>query len=368
MSRAANSKERVDGQAGGSVAVDGIHYVWDLKRRPTINDVARLAEVSKKTVSRVINQSPLVNEETRQKIARVIADIGYEPDPQARGLASQRSFLLGLIYDNPNAQYIVNIQSGVLDACRKSGFELVVHPCDRASPHLLREVRQFVERQKLDGVVLLPPVSENDALAATLNEAGCRFVRLTSVPLDVPANLIVYEDHKGAAEAADHLAALGHRRIGLVGGPSQYRSAHERRRGFEEGLARHGISLPANMVEEGAYTFESGEACADRLLTQSPRPTAIFACNDEMAAGIYKAAFRRRIAIPEELSVIGYDDSPLASRLSPSLTTVRSPIQRMGQMAAERLIQRISQPDAVLGEAVVQPHLVLRDSTAAPAD
>ena len=120
------------------------------------------------------------------------------------------------------------------------------------------------------------------------------------------------------------------------------------------------------MMAEGAYTFESGDECAEKLLKQVPRPTAIFACNDEMAAGAYKAAYRMRIAIPEELSVVGYDDSPLASRLSPSLTTVRSPIQDMGRMAGERLIQRISQPDARMREAVIQPHLVLRDSTAKP--
>ncbi|WP_084438124.1 LacI family DNA-binding transcriptional regulator [Niveispirillum irakense] len=366
MSGAAQDKTIVTGGIATVETADGKQYVWDLKRRPTINDVARLAEVSKKTVSRVINQSPLVNDETRQKIAKVIADIGYEPDPQARGLASQRSFLLGLIYDNPNAQYIVNIQSGVLEACRKSGFELVVHPCDRDSPHLLKEVRQFVERQKLDGVVLLPPVSENDALAAMLTEVGCRFIRLACVPLDIAANLIVYEDHKGAAEVADHLAELGHRRIGFIAGPSQYRSAHERHRGFANGLARHGLSLSPEMMAEGAYTFESGDVCAEKLLRQVPRPTAIFACNDEMAAGAYKAAYRMRIAIPEELSVVGYDDSPLASRLSPSLTTVRSPIRDMGRMAGERLIQRISQPDARMREVVIQPHLALRDSTAKP--
>src|SRR4051794_1762629 len=116
-----------------------------LGRRATINDIARLANVSKKTVSRVINQSPFVKEATRAKIDAVIQQIGYAPDPQARGLAFRRSFLIGLIYDNPNAQYIVNIQDGVLDALRGSGFELVVHPCDRLSEDFLPGIRRFIE-------------------------------------------------------------------------------------------------------------------------------------------------------------------------------------------------------------------------------
>src|SRR5215475_10196962 len=153
-------------------------------RRATINDIARLANVSKKTVSRVINQSPFVKEETRAKIDAVIQKIGYHPDPQARGLAFRRSFLIGLVYDNPNAQYIVNIQDGALDALRGSGFELVVHPCDRRSDDFVLGVRRFVERQKLHGVILLPPVSDDQALTKALQEVDCAYVRVASVKLD----------------------------------------------------------------------------------------------------------------------------------------------------------------------------------------
>lgn len=341
-------------------------YIWDLKRRPTINDVARLAEVSKKTVSRVINQSPLVNEETRQKITKVIDDIGYEPDPQARGLASQRSFLLGIIYDNPNSQYVVNVQAGILEACRKSGFELVVHPCIRTSPTYMKEMRQFAERQKLDGVILLPPLSEDEALAAMLVEIGCRFIRVACVPLDVAAHLVVYEDYKGAAEVADHLVELGHRRIGYIAGTPQYKSAQERRRGFADGLARHGLTLDPELSAQGAYTFESGQECAEKLLSMANPPTAIFACNDEMAAGVYRIAYQKGIAIPQDLTVVGFDDSQLALRMCPALSTVRSPVRDMGRVAAEKLIQRIAQPDAKLRETIFQPHLVVRESSAPP--
>src|SRR5215510_15065706 len=138
------------------------------ERKHTINDIARLANVSKKTVSRVINESPFVREETRARITEIIKRVGFTPDPQARALAFRRSFLIGLIYDNPNAPYVINFQEGALGALRRMGYELVVHPCDRHSDEFLTDIRRFITRQKLDGVVMLPPVSENATLAEML--------------------------------------------------------------------------------------------------------------------------------------------------------------------------------------------------------
>ena len=339
-------------------------------QRATINDIARLAGVSKKTVSRVINQSPFVKEGTRARIDAVIQQIGYIPDPQARGLAFRRSFLIGLVYDNPNAQYIVNSQEGVLDALRGSGFELVVHPCDRLSEDFVPGVRRFVERQKLHGVILLPPVSEDQALARALEEIDCQFVRLASVRLDNTTRMIVSSDRDAAAEAATYLEALGHHRIGFIAGPAHHRSAHERKGGFMDALEKRGVTLPPELIVDGAYSFESGVACAEALLARRPRPTAIFASNDEMAAGVYKAAFRLKIAIPDELSVVGFDDSPVASRLSPALTTVRLPIRDMARLAASTLIPPGGAPGEVAAGSVsrIVPHLVVRDSTQPPRE
>jgi LacI family transcriptional regulator len=338
-------------------------------RRATINDIARLANVSKKTVSRVINQSPFVKEATRAKIDAVIQQIGYAPDPQARGLAFRRSFLIGLIYDNPNAQYIVNIQDGVLDALRGSGFELVVHPCDRLSEDFLPGIRRFIERQKLHGVVLLPPISEDQMLAQALREIDCQYVRLASIRLDNTSRAILCNDREATAEAANYLEALGHRHIGLITGPPQYRSAHERALGFTSALEARGARIAPELIVEGAYTFDSGVACAEALLARRPRPTAIFASNDEMAAGVYKAAYRLGISIPGELSVVGFDDSQLATRLSPSLTTIRMPIRDMGRLAAAKLIP-VKVPNEA-DQAIVTRvtlHLIVRDSTQPPKD
>lgn len=336
-------------------------------RKHTINDIARLANVSKKTVSRVINESPFVREETRTRIAEIMLRVGYTPDPQARGLAFRRSFLIGLIYDNPNAPYVINIQEGALAALRRMGYELVVHPCDRSSEKFLIEIRDLISRQKLDGVILLPPVSENTALPELLKKLECPYVRVLSAPLDEQDNLVLSMDRQSAAEVAEHLAKLGHTRIAMIVGPPTYRSSIERLAGFSNALADRGLTLSPQYIAEGAYTFESGAACSELLLSRTPRPTAIFAGNDETAAGVYRTAYLRGLKIPDDLTVIGFDDSPLASRLCPSLTTMRQPIRDMGRLAAEKVMAKIANQDGPpIAATTVFPHLVVRESSGRP--
>jgi LacI family transcriptional regulator len=338
------------------------------RKRSTINDIARLANVSKKTVSRVINNSPFVKEETRLKVSAIIKEVGFEPDPQARGLAFRRSFLVGMIYDNPTPQYVVNMQQGILDAMRNSSFGLLVHPCDRASPNYLRDMHVFVERQKLFGVILTPSISEDDRLVRLLQEFDCLYIRVASVLLDNPETMVVTHDSVGAAEAARHLAGIGHERIAYISGPSSFRSAHERRRGFREALTQCGLKLRPSYDREGAYTFDSGIEAARELLSLKVPPTAIFAGNDEMAAGVYKVAHAMGLDIPRELSVIGYDDSATAARLWPVLTSVRLPVRDMGRLAAEKLFglkEKIHAGDGAVTE--IFPKLMVRESTASPA-
>lgn len=337
------------------------------RKRSTINDIARIANVSKKTVSRVINDSPFVKDETRLKITTIIRELGFAPDPQARGLAFRRSFLIGMIYDNPTAQYIVSLQQGILDAMRGTIFELVIRPCNRAAPTFLQDMRHFVERQKLFGVILTPSVSEDDHIIRLLHEIDCPYVRIVSVSLDTPSTMVVTHDFSGAADAARHLADLGHEIIAHISGPATFRSAHERRRGFTEGLAERGLKLKHTYDREAAYTFESGHAAAADLLSLKPRPTAIFAGNDEMAAGVYKAARDLGLEIPKDLSVVGFDDSPVASRMWPLLTSVRLPIRDMGRMAAEKLFHKPTEKRAQNDDVTeVIPTLVVRESSARP--
>lgn len=322
-----------------------------------------MAGVSKKTVSRVINESPFVKEDTRKAVQAIIRETGYTPDPQARGLAFRRSFLVGLIYDNPNPQHTVSHQQGLLDAMAGSGFELVVRPVDRTSPRLLDEMRAFIERQKLFGVVLPSPVSEDERLVELCKELDCRYVRIASVPLDEPDRMVVSHDGKGAAEAARHLADLGHTRIALISGPTTFRSSQERQKGFESGLAERGLSLDPALTKRGAYTYESGVAAAHELLALETPPTAVFCLNDEMAVGAYLAARERGLNIPQDISVVGFDDAPIASRVWPTMTSVRLPLRDMGRIAGEILVPNVMR-DKPKERPEIEPELIVRNSTA----
>jgi LacI family transcriptional regulator len=348
----ADRDENMSGRAGAS--------------KPTINDVARVAGVSKKTVSRVINRSALLNDETRERVLQVIRDLGYVPNPQARALALRRNFLVGLIHDNPNAQMVLNVQQGILEALQGTEFELVVRPVDRRSAAMLDDVRDFLQRQALFGVVLLPPISENDALARLCDELGVRYTRMGSAELDDPEHMVASNDRVAVREATEFLIEQGHRLIGLIQGPDGFRSAMERRLGFEDALSGAGLKLPRSLVAEGNYTFESGISAANRLLDLSPRPTAIFASNDEMAAGVVHAARHRGISVPEDLSVVGFDDTAIAAHIWPPLTTVRWPIISMARSAATKIVGDIVNPGRHAEEGPIFFSTLVRRASVAP--
>jgi LacI family transcriptional regulator len=353
MSRPDNSEDEPNGRRRGG--------------KPTINDVARLSGVSKKTVSRVINRSTLLNEETRKRVLEVIADLGYVPNPQARALALRTNFLIGLIHDNPNAQMVLNVQQGILEALQGTDFAMVVRPVDRGSSGLIDDVRHFLERQRPYGVVILPPLSENDAFARLCNEVGCRYVRMGSAELDDSDHMVASNDREAVADAVQFLITQGHKLIGLVAGPHGFRSAAERRKGFEDALAAASIKLPRSLIAEGNYTFESGIAAAEKLLDLTPRPTAIFASNDEMAAGVLHAARERGLRVPDELSIVGFDDTPIAGHLWPPLTTVRWPIVSMARAAALKLLTSQGEAEAEVAEpSLFLSRLIKRASVAPP--
>lgn len=335
--------------------------------KPTINDIARIAGVSKKTVSRVINDSPLLTGATRDKVKAVIAELGYVPNPQARALARGRNFLIGLVHDNPNAQMILNMQQGILDGLHGTEFAMLVQPVNRSSPSLIKDLREFIVRQRLYGIVLLPPISENDAVAQMCVEAGCRYVRMGSAILDDSEHMVASNDRDAVRDATRFLIEQGHRRIAIVKGPQGFRSATERLAGFEDALAEAGIKLPRSHRAAGEYTFESGLTATEQLLDLSPRPTAIFASNDEMAAAVLYAARLRGIAVPDELSIVGFDDTPIAARVWPPLTTVRWPIAAMGRSAAHKLIAgAIGEIDLDNEPSEFLSNLIRRGSVAPP--
>lgn len=309
-----------------------------LNRQPTINDVARVAGVSKKTVSRVINRMPSLKAATREKVERAIAELGYVPNPQARGLALRRNFLLCMLHDNPNAQTVLSFQEGVLDTIRDTEFALLVRPVDRHSPRMIDDIRTFLETHRPYGAFILPPISEDDRIADLCRELKVGHVRMGSAALDTDAHLVESNDREAVGRAIDYLVQMGHSAIALIAGPEGFRSASERQAGFMGAMERHGLAVSPGRVAPGNYTFESGLKAADRLLEVDPRPTAIFSSNDEMAAGALHAARIRGLSVPEDLSLIGFDDTAIAAHIWPPMTTIRWPIVSMAQSAARKLI------------------------------
>jgi LacI family transcriptional regulator len=348
---------------------DNATKMTDEGRRLTITDIARLAGVSKKTVSRVINHSGLVKPETRDRILKIVAEHDFRPDPQARALALRRSHLIAFISNQPNPQYRVSMQSGILDAINDTPYEVLISSCDRSSPTLYDDIEELVTHQKLFGVILTPSISEDDELIGRLRKLKCPYVRIAAVSLDAPENMIETHDYVGAAEAARHIARLGHTRIAHIRGLETFLSAKERLRGFCVGLAEFDLKVEDRYLLTGGYTFESGVECGKRLVEMDEPPTAVFCGNDEMAFGVYKAARDAAIRIPEDLSVIGFDDSPIAERIWPAMTSVRLPIEHMGRLAAQLLVSNHDRMSMEPPTAIsVMPSLVVRDSTAAPAD
>jgi LacI family transcriptional regulator len=331
---------------------------------PTINDVAEAAGVSKRTVSRVINKSDKVNEKTRMEVEAVIRKLNFSPNRQARGLAARRSFMLGLVYDMPTL-FIADIQQGILGVCSDSGFELVVHACHIEQRNLVDDVLGFIRRTKVDGVVILPPVSEVAALTTALNEAGCKYVQFSSGQSAEPWKQVVTNYLPAITDMTRHLVGLGHRRLGFISGPRSNLSSQKREEAFVQVLGDSGLELDSRMVAEGAFTYDSGERAAEKLLSRPDRPTAIFAANDEMAFGVMNVADRMGIRVPEDLSVVGFDGTAFSKFVIPSLSTIQRQPQEMARLGTQKLIALINEGEdaARAYETMVSPRFVSREST-----
>ena len=340
-------------------------------RKPTIKDVAERAKVSLKTVSRVINNEPSVLQATRARVLHAIAELDYEPDPSARNLRSATSFVIGLIYDNPNPYHIIGVQNGVLAACRETGFGLQIHPCDASSPLLVEELVEFVRRSRLAGLVLTAPMSERRELIDALSARGIRLVRIiaaTEDPRDGHPCVFV-DDRDAAYEITEHLIQLGHQRIGFLWGGPQHHSSGERHAGYEAALKDYGIPHDKHLVIPGDYTFDDGFRGARRLLALRDPPTAIFGSNDEIAAGVLAAAKSAGMHVPFDLSIAGFEDSPFSRQSWPPLTTAKQATEDIARQAARMLIASLREDaDAVAAQATHNqgfvPQLVVRGSTA----
>ncbi|MGB3457563.1 MAG: LacI family DNA-binding transcriptional regulator [Litorimonas sp.] len=331
--------------------------------KTTITDVAKEAGVSMKTVSRVLNNEPNVAKATRDRVMEAADRLDYSPNLAARGLASSRSYLIALIYDNPSPSYISNLQRGAVAACRANGYHLVLDPMRSETAHG-DTIESRLRRLGVDGVVIAPPLSNAGPLREAVVKLGLDHALIgPSDPADRQA--VLMDDAEASRQMTQHLIELGHTEIGFIEGPSDHSSSAQRLRGFRAAMEGAGLSVTPDHVRRGDFTFASGVEAAQALLgSPASRPTAIFASNDDMAAGTMQVAARLGLDVPGDLSVCGFDDTPIARMVWPQLTTVAQPIRRMGEVAVAMLIDRSRHEEPRV--QTLDFDLVIRDTTAAP--
>ncbi|WP_343520979.1 LacI family DNA-binding transcriptional regulator [Sphingomonas sp.] len=309
-----------------------------MARRPTIKEVSKLAGVSFKTVSRVLNNEKNVSDETRRRVEQVVAELNFRPSLAARTLAGRKSFQVALLYDNPSPYYVYHLQAGAQERCHELGYRLLIQPVVADSADLVQEVAALIDETHLDGVILSPPVTESAELLAELDRRGLPYVRIEPGIRREEGRSTTIDDVAAARDLTDHLAGLGHRAIAFITGPETHISSVERLEGYRAALDTHRIAFDPALVVAGDYSFQSGREAARRLLDRPTRPTAIFAGNDDMAAGALAVAHELDIGVPDELSIAGFDDSDLAAAVWPPLTTVRQPVRELAWAAADLLL------------------------------
>jgi LacI family transcriptional regulator len=313
--------------------------------RTTIMDIAGVAGVSFKTVSRVLNGNPRVAADLRERVLKAAADLNYRPNLAARSLAGARHYAIAMLITSEamaNARsegwylppFLMDLQARALIACQERGHRFHVEIIDEASPSL--EMQLNGQRLHVDGVILAPPLADNIAVMAALEHNALPYVRISpGVELE-RAPAVMADEYGGALAMTQYLLSLGHRRIGFIHGPPQHLAATRRYIAFRDALDR--CPGAEEISEVGDFTFAGGSAAGEKLLAMKDPPTAVFASNDDMAAGVIAAAVRCGIPVPEGLSVAGFDDSPFARLTAPPLTTVHQPVAGIVEAATNMLI------------------------------
>lgn len=333
--------------------------------RARIIDVAKAAGVSKKTVSRVINNETGVHKETRNAVNAAIKSLNYIPNINALRFRNNQSFLVGVVHLNcASNSYCSNVVKGIVQACDTMEYDVLIKPLDDEIDNstLLSSIEKMIARSNADGFIILPPLCDNKALVQFLDKSAIPFVRVATA--DEDEVLPIYsEEVKGAHLATEHLLNIGHTEIAFIDSLDGHAASKWRRHGFEEALNLFGLSANPDWIISTGSAPKQIEKYVRQLLSAPVRPTAAFVTNDACAAVVYRVAKQLKLKIPHDLSIIGFDDDPLADSLWPPLTTVRQPITELGVLAATTLIQHcIKQSDRPVFKLPL-PEVVLRHST-----
>jgi len=330
----------------------------------TITDVAKLAGVSPVTVSRVINDAPLVNLKTRARVEQAIRELGYVPNVAAASLRSKRTRSLALILPDVTNTFWTTVARGVEDTAQSRGYSVFLCNTDE---DLAKQARylEFVTSQRVDGVVIAP-CGRDACNLARLRDRDIPTVVVDRCVDGWETDTVRGDSLSGAYALAKHLIGLGHRRIAIISGPLNTSTAEDRVAGYCLALSEGGIAPDPRLIQRGEFRTASGEELANRLLDEQPRPTAIFAANNAIAMGVIDAAAKRGLRIPQDLALVCFDDLPSISHLFPFLTVVVQPVYEMGVNAAQLLLSRLDATAPLDPRHIILPtRMILRHSCGA---
>jgi LacI family transcriptional regulator len=330
----------------------------------TIKDVAQASGVSVATVSRVLNDKGPIREETRAQVLEAVARLRYVPHSGARSLITNQTQTIGVLLPDIYGEFFSEVIRGIDLSARKAGYHLVVSGSHSSRPEIEAVLRAL--RGRVDGLIIMSPDTDADTLQANFPPT-LPIVLLNSRVEGGGFDSICIDNYGGASAMVRHLAELGHRRIALIRGPVDNQDAQDRLAGYRDALRAAGAESAPELEMDGDFTEESGFRAAQPLLALRPRPTAIFAANDAMAIGCLAALQRAGVRVPEDFSLAGFDDIPIARFITPQLASVSVSIAELGARAVERLLYALDHKNEhERRQETLATHLVPRASCAAP--
>lgn len=337
----------------------------------TIYDVARHVGMSPMTVSRVVNGESNVREETRAAVLKAMRELRFRPNKAARSLAGADELRIGLLYNNPSVAYFTEFLMGALEGSGRNGAQLVVDKCKIGDPQAALAALRGLVKGGVNGLVLTAPMSESRDVIAEFKDIGIAMVGVATGSYTGEISCVGIDDFAAAADMTRYLIGLGHKRIGFVKGHPLHSSSRRRFAGFEAAIREAGAKLDKPRIAQGFYSYRSGMEAAEELLSKGQPPTAIFACNDEMASGVMSLAHRKGLVVPRDLTIVGVDDT-VAGSLWPALTTIRQPIFDIASRAVDVLVQTLGKARTsreMECQSILVPHsLVERESSAPPRE
>jgi LacI family transcriptional regulator, galactose operon repressor len=321
------------------------------------------------TVSRVMNSNSNVRDTTRERVMRAVRELNYTPNAAARSLAAAQGTRIALIYTNPSAAYLSELLVGALAGAARTAAQLVLDTWDHMSHASERAAARKIA-QSVAGVILPPPLCESKIVLSELTAAGIPVVAIASGRFQADLSSVRIDDFRASQEMTEHLIAMGHQRIGFIRGHPNQTASALRYEGFQAAMTQASLAIDPGLIQPGQFTYRSGLEATEKLLSRKAPPTAIFASNDDMAAAAVSVAHRRGLDVPRDLSVVGFDDTPIATTVWPELTTIRQPIATMAGSAIELLLRSVRlRKDGearVVSDHVMAHMLIKRDSVAAP--